>query len=438
MYPYREFHRQIFVLIIILFFERGISREVDIHGFISQGYIQSSANNYLSIQCEEGSFEFNEAGINFSVQLTDELRGGIQVLSRDIGDQGNNKFMLDWAYSDYRIKDYLGVRAGKIKTPLALYNEGRDVDALRSCILLPQSVYDETIRDFTFAFQGGSIYGNVQLGPFGNADYQAYMGTYNIPNPRSGFWRMAFDFLGQNVDELAQLEVGTGTPVQSEFNNTSVNGDRLYGGAFIWETPILGLRLGGFFMNAKLDMKGDYKASADQTMTLQDTEGQPVQLTSTRIMSRDIRIDVHVPKYYTVSAEYMWQNLLLAAEYNAREYHVDIHGLSPFMVKEILDMVLDFDGYYGMVSYRFFPWLEAGTYYSVFNDTENGRETGEKKYKLYQKDTCGFLRFDITNNWLAKIEGHIFDGATQVYQYENPDGRKENWALFAVRTSLYF
>ena len=84
---------------------RSVSQDIDIHGFVSQGYIKSTGNNYLSIKCKEGSFEFNEAGCSFSIQLTDELRGGIQLLSRDIGDQGNNEFLLDWAYADYHYKD---------------------------------------------------------------------------------------------------------------------------------------------------------------------------------------------------------------------------------------------------------------------------------------------------------------------------------------------
>ena len=38
---------------------------IDIHGFISQGYLQSTDNNYLA-NTDKGTFEFNEAAINFS------------------------------------------------------------------------------------------------------------------------------------------------------------------------------------------------------------------------------------------------------------------------------------------------------------------------------------------------------------------------------------
>ena len=44
--------------------------DVDIHGFISQGYLNTS-NNYFYGDTVDGSFEFNEFGINFSENLTD-------------------------------------------------------------------------------------------------------------------------------------------------------------------------------------------------------------------------------------------------------------------------------------------------------------------------------------------------------------------------------
>ncbi len=58
--------------------------EVMIHGFASQGFLQSTDNEFLG-ETSNGTFNFNEIGINFAVQLTDELRFGIQLFSRDLG-----------------------------------------------------------------------------------------------------------------------------------------------------------------------------------------------------------------------------------------------------------------------------------------------------------------------------------------------------------------
>ncbi len=54
--------------------------ELEIHGFASTGYMQSDANNFL-VSSEDGSFEFNEAGINIATSLTDDIRTGIQSIS---------------------------------------------------------------------------------------------------------------------------------------------------------------------------------------------------------------------------------------------------------------------------------------------------------------------------------------------------------------------
>ena len=61
---------------------------VDIHGFISQGFIKSTGNNYLG-ETLDGEWEFTETGINFATELTDDLRVGAQLFARDLGPLGN-------------------------------------------------------------------------------------------------------------------------------------------------------------------------------------------------------------------------------------------------------------------------------------------------------------------------------------------------------------
>src|SRR6267142_5985687 len=95
---------------------------LEFHAFVSEGYLKSSDNNYLA-DSKRGSFEFWEAGINATKQLTDRLRMGIQLFSRDLGPLGDYKAKVDWAYLDYNWKDWLGVRAGRIKLPFGLYND---------------------------------------------------------------------------------------------------------------------------------------------------------------------------------------------------------------------------------------------------------------------------------------------------------------------------
>ncbi len=86
---------------------------------------------------------------------------GIQFFARDFGDQGNNDVIIDWAFADYTWRDYLGFRFGKFKTVQGLYGQGRDIDILRPTVLLPQSVYNENMRDFIVGVEGAGLYGNI-------------------------------------------------------------------------------------------------------------------------------------------------------------------------------------------------------------------------------------------------------------------------------------
>ena len=115
---------------VILCFGPVKAQDIQIHGFASQGYIWSDHNNYLA-DSEDGTAEFNEAAINFQGRLTDNLRAGVQLFAKDLGDYGNNMVTLDWAYGDYRFEDWLGVRFGRVKRYSGLYGETRDYDMLR-------------------------------------------------------------------------------------------------------------------------------------------------------------------------------------------------------------------------------------------------------------------------------------------------------------------
>ncbi len=131
----------------------GLSSPIEIHGFVSQGFIWSAKNEYLA-KSKGGSFEFNETALNFTNQVTDSLRMGFQLLAHDLGPMGNYKPQFDWFYLDYQYRDWLGFRAGRIKMPFGLFNEVQDIDVARVPILLPQSIYQSDHREYAFAQSG--------------------------------------------------------------------------------------------------------------------------------------------------------------------------------------------------------------------------------------------------------------------------------------------
>ena len=216
----------IFLIIFLMSLSLGVMAQDDagmnIHGFVSQGYLKSSDNNYQG-NTEDGTFEFNEFGLNFSTELTDELRVGVQFFARDLGNLDNDKIIVDWAYGDYRFTDWFGVRAGKMKMPVGMYNEVRDVDMLRTSILLPQGVYNESWRSTFNAIKGIGIYGSFAAGALGTFNYQGQTGVLNIT-----------DDSGLNKYIEDQLN--------SEFDSYKLSSTNVFN--LIWETPLQNLKLG--------------------------------------------------------------------------------------------------------------------------------------------------------------------------------------------------
>src|SRR5258708_35984070 len=131
---------------------------VEVHAFASQGFILTRDNNYLANKTTNGSFQFSEVGINFTKSVTDKLRVGVQLFAQDLGPTGNYNAKVDWFYLDYRLFDWLGFRAGRVKIPFGLYNDINDIDAARNPVLLPQSVYPVQNRNYLLAQTGAELY----------------------------------------------------------------------------------------------------------------------------------------------------------------------------------------------------------------------------------------------------------------------------------------
>jgi len=91
-----------------------------------------------------------------------------------------------------------------------------------------------------------------------------------------------------------------------------------------------------------------------------------------------------------------------------------------------------------MASYRVTPWFTPGAYFSIYypnKDQKAGRAA-------FQHDLALSTRFDITQNWLVKLEGHWMKG-TAVLDSSLNDGKAladldKNWAAFLVKTTAYF
>ena len=164
----------IFILGLLLSFKSHaieLFDNVQIHGFASQALILTSGNNLFGSSISNPSLDFTELGINGSWSPSPNLRLSMQVLSRRAGSWSDGTPVIDFGLLDYSHhfdQDYrLGIRAGRVRQPYGIYNDTRDVAFTRPSILLPQSIYLETVRDFSISGDGLLIYGESRK-PWGN------------------------------------------------------------------------------------------------------------------------------------------------------------------------------------------------------------------------------------------------------------------------------
>jgi hypothetical protein len=352
--------------------------KLETHGFVSQGYIRTTDNNYLARSASShGSFEFSEVGINFTQPLGEHLRAGVQLFARDLGPLGNYDIKADWFYLDYRWTDALGLRAGRVKVPFGLYNEINDIDSARVPILLPQSTYPAGARDFLLAQTGVELYGRLLAGSAGALDYRAYGGTI-----------------------FAEV---TGGPLQV----TELRVPYLFGGRLLWETPLEGLRVGGSVQKLRLD-----------TTFLQD----------------GMQALAKIPAVlWIASLEYAPGDLSLAAEYG--RWHVSSTSSNG---EPQLNTSVDSERGYLMAALRLNDWFEPGAYYSLlFPDVRQRKGTAAQ-----QHDAALTLRFDLDVHWLLKLEGHYLVGTADVDPALNGGVPRaeltRSWGAFLAKTTAYF
>jgi hypothetical protein len=71
------------------------NRDMQVHGFASQGFVYTNTNNWLTMNSSEGSGAFTDFGLNLSTSVTDKLRIGAQVYDRNLGQLDQYHLSLD-------------------------------------------------------------------------------------------------------------------------------------------------------------------------------------------------------------------------------------------------------------------------------------------------------------------------------------------------------
>jgi len=379
--------------------------EVDIHGFISQGYLLSSENNYIA-DSKDGTFEFNELGINFGTNPLPGLFLGVQLFANDLGKTGNDELTLDWAVADYKWRPYLGLKAGKLKLPYGLYNDTRDIDMLRVSILLPQSVYLEIQRESMNGLNGGGVYGKFPVPFIGKISYEVLAGTMNISKDGS---------LAYYIESI----ISSVAPISINITKIDVN-------SFFYYSATLHTNLRGLL----------FKYS-----------GSIIDINVESIINAGYQIDRAMDPFQVnvYSVQYSFHNFLFTSECLL----IDQKQRDKFYVGDVLlgsqvknDHML---GNYASISWSINELFELEYYYSQFFTDRNDKKGKNitPSYSAYQKDHCLALRYNINSYWIVKVEGHLISGVGLLNPSENPPGSSgnrytKNWSLLALKLSYRF
>lgn len=371
-------------------FSKWIERSrIQLHGTVAQGALLSSHNDYLTAPTSHGTLQWTDAALNISRDFTDRFHAGIQLHTYRLGEFGQFKMEIDWAYGEYRFADWVGIRAGKVKTRLGLFNDTQDIDTLHLWSLLPQGVYPADNRSWMLAHTGGDVFGVLRLPrQMGRVSYQGYVGQ-RVFDPNGGY-------LKAGADEGFTIRTGSGI---------------LYGGDVRWYTPIPGLAAGGSLGLAGAQLDVDVPQLPI-----------PVTLHSTS--------DTNTAFY----GEFDRGKLYAAGEYRRRIWNVGIRE------PQIPILAMDSRAWYLMGAYRVHRLLQVGAYYSCLHSA--ALKTRFLPYLLGDRGTDWVVaaRFDPNPHVYFKLEGHYMDGTpmTQGF-YPSIDPRPDRLTrLLVARIGLTF
>jgi hypothetical protein len=363
------------------------------HGFISQNFVLTSENNFYG-NSEDGSFDFTEAGFNVSLRPLSRLGLAAQVLYRRAGELEDEEVRLDYGVLDFTALETTEVRAGlrlgRVKNPLGLYNETRDVAFTRPSIFLPQSIYFDRTRNWALSMDGGQFY----------TEYESPIGQF---------------FLRTNM----------GLPTVDKTLEVILLGGRNQPGEFRTELTYLGQfgydYQGGLIRLAlsAASIHASYAPGRVDAFSDGDFWFQP----------------------YIFSAQYNGERLSVTGEYALRNTRLKHFG--PLLP----NTAFTGESYYIQGAYRLTDEVEVMVRYDVLYQNVNDRygerfeqRTGRPGFNRFAKDWTVGLRWDITPNWMARAEYHRVHGTGWLSTTENPNSQKldPDWDLFALELSFRF
>lgn len=373
--------------------------------FASQTIHHTDDNNFLGETEDDVSFDNSEVGLGIIAPAWHGFHGAAQLLSRRAGENDNGRLRLDYLYGAYDVvsslDNTLKLKVGRMPYPDGMYNDTRDVAFTRTSIFMPQSVYQDRIRNSHF-YQDGielswrhfigydQIYFLTQYGvlPIDDEEAQDFSpGNFIRKLDAEPGWLGRVEY---SVDEgVIRIALGAGR-YDFEYESQSVDG-MLEGGGSIF---------------AFLPPEGDIET-----------------------------------RFWFASAEFNTEKWSFVLEYNPLDFKFDIPGIE---IKTL--------GYYGQAQYRInAEWSVLARYdvYYLNRDDKDGDFLTASGIPIEindAKDTTLGVTWAPNYNWLVRAEWHSVQGLGWVTARDNPnllaatpDAKIEkNWNLVALQIAFRY
>lgn len=315
--------------------------KLTVSGFGHWGYGKTGNENVYLVGSEDGQYD----NAQFSLAVTAYPQEDI-VVAGQVFLAADGEAAMDWAFAEYRLSDLLRVRAGKVKNPLGIFMEVKDVGTLRPFFSLPQSVYGPA-NFAAEAYYGAGLTGDWDGASWGLA-YDLYVGALSIPSfeptaaPLVGLAGTAppYDFAAVGIEEEEATNV--------------------VGGRLVLSTPLDGLtfRLSG------------YEGSLEEP-------------------ERDAAVHMTC---FGVSAEYVLDRFQLRGEvFRAKEGDLETNAAA-----------------YAEVAWRFLPRLEAAVRYERARQTKEG--VPDDSPLLRHDEAAVGLSYWASPNLVVKASYHHVEG----------------------------
>jgi len=298
----------------------------------------------------------------------------------------------------------LGVRGGRVKIPFGLYNDTRDVLWTRPSVLLPQSIYFDTLalRQAMIAADGGILYGRYTRGEH----------------------RFGWEFLAAEPQDSTGGATGflTGIPNQPMIPNAEgrLGGRPLLLGRAFYEW--MGGR--GKLMFSVVDLDRDFR--------------------STSAFYQNGNTKVTYPMF---SAQYNAERWSLTAEYGWIDSQRT--GYQAFLQNLPTWKNNTSENFYLQGEYRFTSDFSAVLRYDVFHVSRGDRggqelsnqfkQIGQEvpAHRFYARDLTAGVRWSFARNFLWAVDYHYVNGTAWLNETDNPSlSSPQTSSQFSLLTTM--